>query len=165
MLLTVNGRVKICDLGQARSFAKKGRSGGGIGTAAYMPPEAFDESVIGNDESKYQASAWDVYSLSVILWQLWFRVEPWAGFPPQKIIVKVLRGKRPSFKEDFFRSKSKVQTVADVDKGGEASSVASMEKKDEISPLYRRCPSELQSLIEDMWSAPHASRPSVTRSY
>ncbi len=58
----------------------------GVGTLPYMPPEAFGPSgtlLEGNGSLSgafnsllgegYDPRAWDVYSLGVLLWQLWFR--------------------------------------------------------------------------------------------
>ena len=86
--------MKICDLGQARSF-RKAIISAAVGTAAYMPPESFDEQVT-NDRT-YAASSWDVYSLAIMLWQLWYRKEPWKGMSTHKIYAKLIKGKRPAF--------------------------------------------------------------------
>ena len=34
-----------------------------------VPPESFDEAI--TNDPAYNASSWDVYSLAIILWQLW----------------------------------------------------------------------------------------------
>jgi serine/threonine protein kinase len=42
VLLTADGRVKLADLGLARNF-KNTVVTAGVGTPAFMPPEAFDD--------------------------------------------------------------------------------------------------------------------------
>jgi serine/threonine protein kinase len=131
VLLTADGRVKICDMGIAWSVGHRakrlrrrlatfdgdyeGEGGGsgaeeedgtmtGVGTLPYMPPEAFGEA-FGSDSgagcsggsgdgslalADYDPRAWDVYSLGVVLWQLWVREAlPFDGLSPHALVRKV----------------------------------------------------------------------------
>jgi serine/threonine protein kinase len=45
VLLTDSGRIKICDLGQARSFRKAAVTAA-VGTVIYMPPEVLGFVVV-----------------------------------------------------------------------------------------------------------------------
>jgi serine/threonine protein kinase len=126
VLLTADGRVKICDMGLAKR-SKNSTLTGAVGTLVYMAPEVFgDDAQDGsdgdddddnddawaplpaqNDDSDVEAGsrmedaaaglaaasagsagaakkrgdprAGDVYSLGVVLWQLWHREEPFYG--------------------------------------------------------------------------------------
>lgn len=40
--------------------------------------------------------AWDVYSLGMILWYLWYRQDPFLGYHPHAMIKAIRRGARPS---------------------------------------------------------------------
>jgi serine/threonine protein kinase len=53
-LLTSEGKVKICDMGLAKTkngFGGRSSSAmtSGVGTMSYMPPEAFDEDFINSE--------------------------------------------------------------------------------------------------------------------
>jgi len=98
LLLSSDGRVKIVDLGNARDFQKT-RITAGVGTAAYMPPEAFDAAHVVS-ESDYPGWAWDIFSLGMLLWQLYYRKDdPWGGASVHQIISKLFKAKRPEFHE------------------------------------------------------------------
>jgi serine/threonine protein kinase len=71
----VQGVLKICDLGLARSVSDQQASVTlGVGTPAYMPPEAAFAG-----RGKIDPKAWDVYSLGVMLWYMWVRETPYRG--------------------------------------------------------------------------------------
>jgi len=46
------------------------------------------------DLPPFDPFAGDVYSLGLVLWQLWFRVDPFAGQTPSRVADHVRRGKR-----------------------------------------------------------------------
>lgn len=74
VLLTTDGRAKVCDFGIAKF--KEGTyltlNTGGIGTAAYMAPELFS--------CKKVTEKCDVFSFGVLLWEMIARREPWTEF-------------------------------------------------------------------------------------
>ena len=103
ILLTPDYDVKICDLGMAR-FG--GASNGmdrtmtvGTGTPVYMPPEVLLEGQ-GDafQKGRYNAYAWDVYSLGMVLWGVWYKTPPFGDKSLAKIIYEVCYNHaRPSF--------------------------------------------------------------------
>ena len=84
--------MKITDVGIAKD--EKEVTGTAIGTPVYMAPEMFDESRI------YDASV-DVYSLGLILWELWYgqRVFIECG-GMMKLVNKIREGARPGHLEN-----------------------------------------------------------------
>lgn len=90
ILLTENYTVKICDFGMARLKLHSTHietQHANAGTPAWMAPEVlrgehFDEKA-------------DVYSFSIILWEILYRKEPWADKKPLQILSLVgLMGQR-----------------------------------------------------------------------
>lgn len=79
--------LKIADVGIAKD--EKELTGTMIGTPVYMAPEMFDES------ETYYTSV-DVYSLGLILWELWYgqRVFSECGTIMQ-LVEKIKKGDRP----------------------------------------------------------------------
>ena len=84
--------MKITDVGIAKD--EKEVTGTVIGTPVYMAPEMFDESRI------YDASV-DVYSLGLILWELWYgqRVFSECG-NIRNLVRKIKNGVRPDHLEN-----------------------------------------------------------------
>jgi serine/threonine protein kinase len=62
VLLTGTGHVKLADLGLARNFQNTVVTAG-VGTPAFMPPEAFDDNE--TEALFFNASHWDIYALGV----------------------------------------------------------------------------------------------------
>jgi hypothetical protein len=58
-----------------------------------MPPELFDDKDLAGETNLLKI---DVYALGVILWQLWFKLQPYAGMSLHKILHQVMKGKRLS---------------------------------------------------------------------
>lgn len=52
----------------------------------YMPPEVLTPQP---SQAKYDASAWDVYSLAVILWQMWYRTQPFTDLNALQILYLI----------------------------------------------------------------------------
>ena len=79
--------MKITDVGVAKD--EKELTGTMIGTPVYMAPEMFDES------ETYYTSV-DVYSLGLILWELWYgqRVFSECG-DIRDLVKKIKKGVRP----------------------------------------------------------------------
>jgi hypothetical protein len=77
----------------------KDRRGGGAGLGARLGRlvglgAPRDVRVKGLVLPPFDPFAGDVYSLGLTLWQLWFRLEPFAGQSPEHIAHHVRRGKR-----------------------------------------------------------------------
>jgi serine/threonine protein kinase len=83
-------KVKIADFGLAKN--SRNTVTRGVGTPVYMPPEMFQDD---EDPEKTNMLAVDVYAVAVILWQLWFKITPFAGKSVHKIIALAMKGKRP----------------------------------------------------------------------
>jgi hypothetical protein len=58
-----------------------------------MPPELFDDKDLAGETNLLKI---DVYALGVIFWQLWFKLQPYAGMSLHKILHQVMKGKRLS---------------------------------------------------------------------
>ncbi|KAG2448447.1 hypothetical protein HYH02_006339 [Chlamydomonas schloesseri] len=73
ILLDMSGRAKIADFGLARYKLRSKLSTHTIeaGTTPYLPPEVFDQRV------KHLTDRSDVYSLGMVLWELFMRQPPW----------------------------------------------------------------------------------------
>ena len=51
------------------------------GTLTHMPPEAVMEGIV--------ATGTDVYSLGVLLWQMYTSSRPWSGLTQSQIVARV----------------------------------------------------------------------------
>ncbi|GIL85195.1 hypothetical protein Vretimale_10814 [Volvox reticuliferus] len=73
ILIDMNGRAKIADFGLARYKLRTHLSTHSLeaGTTPYLPPEVFDQRV------KHLTDRSDVYSLGMIMWELFTRQPPW----------------------------------------------------------------------------------------
>ncbi|MCG8408403.1 MAG: protein kinase, partial [Phycisphaerales bacterium] len=80
--------MKIADVGQAK--AEIDITGTLAGTPVYMAPEVFHSRVYGTKA--------DIYSLGLIMWEMWYGQRAFADAPVttiQDLIDWVDRGKRP----------------------------------------------------------------------
>ena len=173
VLLTAEGRVKICDLGLARMKNTTSTLTSGVGTLAFMPPEAFDydrpqgaagsqnaagstvstlsgsaDEFASNPESSlpqsspqsevgksYDPRAWDVYSMGVVLWQLWYREHPFDGDSHYVVLRKIIDGKRPQPSLPSSSSSPHAQLFP--------------------------CPTALQSIVHEAWAQLPRDRPKI----
>jgi len=93
--------AKLCDFGfiqlrnQAQSSMASHGEGVFVGTPAYAAPEAFAEKV--SDQDVVSWARCDVFSLAVVLWELFEEDEPHFGMSPVAIKTFVLAGNRPAF--------------------------------------------------------------------
>ena len=69
------------------------------GTLGYMPPETFEPADDAAGRTAVSGSAWDCYSLAVLLWAMWARAPPWERCTPAKVVGMVARGRRPKMPE------------------------------------------------------------------
>jgi len=70
----------------------------GVGTPSFMAPELFDDDE--DAEAIESILAVDIYAVAVILWQFWFKAEPWLGKGAHKVMHAVIDGKRPALSGD-----------------------------------------------------------------
>ena len=95
VLLTEKYGVKVCDFGMARFTGKVGQMQtmtSGLGTPSFMPPEVLQAG----PSTTYNGGAWDVYSLGILLWEMWYRRSPFEELNPAQIMNAVLfKEKRP----------------------------------------------------------------------
>eukprot|EP00890_Picochlorum_soloecismus_P003457 jgi/Picsp_1/4111/NSC_01621-R1_kinase-like protein len=84
--------AKVNDFGRARFQSAKSIITNSLGTVTHMPPEMLTEGEL-------QSSA-DIYSLGMILAELWAGENPWKRANTAQIIFSVSQGKVPAFPQD-----------------------------------------------------------------
>ncbi|KAM4652779.1 ankyrin repeat and protein kinase domain-containing protein 1 [Discoglossus pictus] len=98
ILLDEHLHVKISDFGLSRwrehstrmEYIEKSAI---RGTLNYIPPEMFLQS------SRLPGIKYDVYSYSIVIWELLTQKKPYAGANMMSVIVKVAAGHRPSLED------------------------------------------------------------------
>ena len=106
LLLDANGDLKLCDLGLARSQAPMDGDGvpdvemtGGMGSAAYVPPEVMNPSTDSSDSDeirlRYDGRAWDIFSFAMVCCQLWQQRPLYPRMSRFQIVSGVSQGLRP----------------------------------------------------------------------
>jgi serine/threonine protein kinase len=112
VLLDDEGDAKLCDLGLSRFQPGIGPGATpsvgftsatmtvGAGSAPYMPPEGLADTpgAQGGDDVRqrhYDGRAWDIYSLAILLTQMWTGKELYRGLGVFQIVVRVSQGMRP----------------------------------------------------------------------
>ncbi|PRP78173.1 hypothetical protein PROFUN_11303 [Planoprotostelium fungivorum] len=125
LLVDESGNVRICDFGLSRYTTTEGNTLGKLrGTFAFCAPELYF--------GKLYTSAADIYSYSIILWELLYRTingvysRPYAEFP---------------------QIQQEMQIIIQVS------------KKNLRPTIPLGCPEQLSQLIERMWSAVPEERP------
>lgn len=95
VLLSSDGRAKLCDFGVSRTKGKEGMMTHGIGTAHWMAPELL----LGN--AMYDGKV-DVYAFGIVLWEMETMSIPYIGLEPAQIITRVLlNNERPALPESM----------------------------------------------------------------
>jgi serine/threonine protein kinase len=209
VLLAADGTVKLCDLGMA-SAARDRCLTLDVGTFAYMPPEAFSSSSapVDDDESGQQptiisshsssgfgdfgnndaddsvdSTKWDVYSLAVMLVELWAGRHPWEDLNPNQIVDLIGKGERPDFtptsavEDDVeegnvgaFAKVDECECCAQPPPSSSSSSSSSSSRRPSV--LARAVstpegfsrpalPPALWSLVRSMWAQAPSERPTV----
>ena len=118
VLLDDEGNAKLCDLGLSRFQPGIGPGASpsvgftsatmtvGAGSAPYMPPEGLADTEPGPQggeevrQRHYDGRAWDIYSLAILLTQMWTRKELYKGLGVFQIVVRVSQGMRPKLSTD-----------------------------------------------------------------
>ncbi|KAJ5076323.1 serine/threonine-protein kinase ulk3 [Anaeramoeba ignava] len=93
-ILLTKGNPKITDFGISRVLQTVNRNTTVAGTIAYTAPELLDEG------TNYGSSC-DVYSLSMIFYQMFSKQEPYKGMPVGRLVLKIMKGERPDIEKDF----------------------------------------------------------------
>jgi len=86
--------AKLADFGTSRVIKTLQTNTRLRGTPAYIAPERM------NTEIKYGVSA-DVYSLSILLYELFSELAPFSGYSEFEIYAKVQKNQRPDFPQNF----------------------------------------------------------------
>lgn len=84
LLLDEDFRCKLADFGLARAFDRPGATMTICGTPSWIAPEVF--------AGKHYDESVDIYSLSVVLWELVCREKPYRRVEPARIAQKVVIG-------------------------------------------------------------------------
>ena len=119
VLLDDGGNAKLCDLGLSRFQPGIGPGASpsvgftsatmtvGAGSAPYMPPEGLADTEPGQQgggeevpQRHYDGRAWDIYSLAILLSQMWTGKELYKGLGVFQIVVRVSQGMRPKLATD-----------------------------------------------------------------
>ena len=110
VLLDDKGSAKLCDLGLSRFQPGIGPAATpsvgftsatmtvGAGSAPYMPPEGL--AADSRAQRQYDGRAWDVYSMAMLLTQMWTRKQLYEGLGVFQIVVRVSQGMRPILSAD-----------------------------------------------------------------
>ncbi|KAJ5076321.1 serine/threonine-protein kinase ulk3 [Anaeramoeba ignava] len=93
-ILLTKGNPKITDFGISRVLQTINRNSAVAGTIAYTAPELLDEG------TNYGSSC-DVYSLSMIFYQMFSKQEPYKGISVGRLVLKIMKGERPDIEKDF----------------------------------------------------------------
>ena len=86
LLVDEDMHIKVSDFGLARTKTADGARTQ-VGTYAWMAPEVLEQK-------PYDERA-DVYSFSIVLWELLTALEPFKGLHPMQVMRAVDRGERP----------------------------------------------------------------------
>jgi tRNA A-37 threonylcarbamoyl transferase component Bud32 len=87
VLLDAEGVCRLVDFGSAATL-RDATLTGAVGTPAWMSPECLN--------SERYGAASDVYSLGIVLWELFSGEVPFAELPgPMQVMLRVVNGQRP----------------------------------------------------------------------
>jgi hypothetical protein len=150
--ISVGGKVKLADFGLAglnNLLVSSKDLGTGIGSSVYTSPELFQSrgsEDTGNNSGVPNApactSAFDIYALGFILWQLWYKLVPWCEEPSHRIPLLVESGKRPPF-ASLGACESQPESMPDT-------------SEDSLLP-----PSSFKRLVEACWAQNPVDRPDI----
>ena len=76
---------KVCDFGLAKLALETSMRTNHCGTISHMAPELLSEGALGFYT--------DVYSIGVLIWEMWTGVRAWCGQRPAQIVLAVTSGK------------------------------------------------------------------------
>ncbi|CAN1199799.1 Probable serine/threonine-protein kinase SIS8 [Linum perenne] len=95
-LVNKHWTVKICDFGLSRIMVTKPVvDSSSAGTPEWMAPELI--------RSEPFTEKCDIFSLGVIMWELWTLNRPWEGIPPERVVYAVANeGSRLEIPEDCW---------------------------------------------------------------
>ena len=95
----MHGTPKLADFGTASVMTNDNKTltaGDGIGSACWMAPEVC-ENVTSSKKS-------DIYSLGIILYEIFIGEALYAGMQPMSILMGVVKGQRPPIPQSFKTS-------------------------------------------------------------
>jgi len=100
----------------------------------------------------------DMYAVGVLLWQLWARVQPWAGFTTAAIVEATHKGHRLPLTNNIDDNCSAVAPVSAAYK------TLGSQKPHSRHPMASLCPA-LASLVSDCWHEDPLQRPSARSAF
>jgi serine/threonine protein kinase len=104
ILLTGERRAKIADFGLTQTRAYSVQSLGKISPAvAWCAPELFREEKLSEKS--------DIFSLGMLLWELFMGKQPFAGLTTEAQLQKILAGERETFSDSVPKEWKKIITV------------------------------------------------------
>eukprot|EP01024_Parvocaulis_polyphysoides_P020563 TRINITY_DN19635_c0_g1_i2.p2 TRINITY_DN19635_c0_g1~~TRINITY_DN19635_c0_g1_i2.p2 ORF type:complete len:544 (+),score=54.73 TRINITY_DN19635_c0_g1_i2:305-1936(+) len=116
ILINSEGEIKLSDFGlsKIRQLQDAGRASSlqVLGTAPYTSPEVFRSNGLNVEDEKV-----DIYSLGVIMWEIWSMLRPWDGENMVAISYKVVNeGRRPPMPQNIpTRLKNLIESCWDDD--------------------------------------------------
>mmetsp|Transcript_40347 Transcript_40347/g.92620 ORF Transcript_40347/g.92620 Transcript_40347/m.92620 type:complete len:682 (-) Transcript_40347:256-2301(-) len=139
ILITEGFDVRICDLGMARFGGQRSTDKTmtvGAGTPVYMAPEVLLEGEGDtNHMGHYNGYMWDIYSLAILLWTVWYKKEPFETMSIAKIMYHIAyMDMRPTFEDE----------------------------PGDYMKLEGPPPQSLQDLCKDMWASEPEDRPDIS---
>eukprot|EP01025_Chloroclados_australasicus_P023747 TRINITY_DN239_c0_g1_i1.p3 TRINITY_DN239_c0_g1~~TRINITY_DN239_c0_g1_i1.p3 ORF type:complete len:333 (-),score=6.51 TRINITY_DN239_c0_g1_i1:5050-6048(-) len=93
ILVDENNIPKVTDFNLSRGIRYKSLNASNHGAPAYVAPELFTSNQL--------SRASDIYSLGIVMWEMWTRQMPWQGYGYLVIREQVGQGQRPPIPEQM----------------------------------------------------------------
>ena len=135
MLANQERDLKICDFGTARDLTSHSMSNA-IGTIRWMAPEVI--------QGRNYNEKCDVYSWTIICWELFARKKPYGNYCRTAIVFNVPNGKRPPFLQNFS---DQIKSLLTVSWANDPNERPSMDQIEQTMNTLSRCHVQNSELI------------------